>query len=204
MPARPLPSRHHGWLKPSCPHCHGASTFGCLATFNPGNATQRMAPDRAASTSMVIKALHHMQNRSVRLRAIVRTVLLTLIAVIPALFSAYCYVHRDRIFPERGTIVLYGRETCGITRMVRDGLSAKGIPYLFADVNIAAINDELRYKLGPKFNEPRYTYPVVHVGGRILLTPTADQVLKVLSAEQAAKERDYATFLQGADPVPHY
>lgn len=156
------------------------------------------------STSMVIKALHHMQNRSVRLRAIVRTVLLTLIVVIPALFSAYCYVHRDRIFPERGTIVLYGRETCGITRMVRDGLSAKGIPYLFADVNIAAINDELRYKLGPKFNEPRYTYPVVHVGGKILLTPTADQVIKVLSAEQAAKERDYATFLQGADPVPHY
>ena len=153
---------------------------------------------------MVIRTLHRMQNRSVRLRAIVRVVLLTLIVVIPALFSAYCYVNRDRIFPERGTIVLYGRETCGITRMVRNELAARGIPYVFADVNISAIDDELRYKLGPKFSEPRYTYPVVHVGGKILLTPTADQVHKALSAVQAGQERDYATFLQGADPVPHY
>ena len=153
---------------------------------------------------MVTEAHHRMQNRSVRLRAIVRTVLLTIIVVIPALFSAYCYVNRDRIFPERGTIVVYGRESCGITRMVRGELSAKGIPYVFADVNIAAIDDELRYKLGPKFNEPRYTYPVVHVGGKILLTPTADQIQKAVSVEQAGTERDYATFLQGADPVPHY
>lgn len=145
-----------------------------------------------------------MHQSSFRPRIIIRTVLLTILIAVPTLLSVYCYLNRDRIFPERGSIVVYGRESCGITRMVRNELTQKGIPYVFADVNISAIHDELRYKLGPKFKERSYTYPVVHVGGKILLTPTADQIQRELSAEQAKTDRDYSTFLNGADPVPHY
>ena len=145
-----------------------------------------------------------MRKNSVRPRIVIRAVLLAVLVAVPTLFSLYCYINRDRIFPERGTIVVYGRESCGITQMVRNDLAKKGIPYVFADVNISAINDELRYKLGPKFRERSYTYPVVHVSGKILLTPTADQVQSELASEQAPATRDYSTFLNGADPVPHY
>ena len=83
--------------------------------------------------------------------------MLTVLVGITVLLSQYCYVNRDRLFPERGTVVVYGRETCGITKMVRAGLKAKGISYHFADADVKAIHDELRYKLGPKFKEPTYT-----------------------------------------------
>ena len=142
--------------------------------------------------------------KQLRIRKIVSATLLTVLAIIIALFSLYCYVNRDRLFPERGTVVVYGRETCGITKMVRAGLTAKGISYLFADADVKAIHDELRYKLGPKFKEPTYTYPVVHVAGRILLTPTVDRIQQELSGERSKTVRDYSTLLNGAEPVPEY
>lgn len=101
-------------------------------------------------------------------------------------------------------VVVYGRESCGITRMVRSGLEAKGIPYVFADINIQAIDDELDYKLGPRFKEARFTLPVVHVRGKLLLTPTADQVQHEFAAAAGQNDRDYSTFLIGSDPAPHY
>ena len=142
--------------------------------------------------------------KQLRIRKIVSATLLTVLAIIIALFSLYCYVNRDRLFPERGTVVVYGRETCGITKMVRAGLTAKGISYHFADTDVKAIHDELRYKLGPKFKEPTYTYPVVHVAGRILLTPTVDRIQQELSGERSKTVRDYSTLLNGAEPVPEY
>ncbi|MGE5453195.1 MAG: glutaredoxin family protein [Acidobacteriota bacterium] len=144
-----------------------------------------------------------MRKNSIRPRVVLQAILLTILVAVPTLLSIYCYVNRDRIFPERGTVVVYGRESCGITRMVRNELSQRDISYVFADVDISAIRDELRYKLGPKFKEQRYIYPVVHVGGKVLLTPTADEIQSELSAAPAKTTRDYSTFLNGADPVPH-
>lgn len=145
-----------------------------------------------------------MSNQKPRLRAIIRATLLTLVVLIPTVFSMYCFAYRDRIFPAMNTVVVYGRETCGITRMVRNGLEAKQIPYIFADINIGAVNDELRYKLGPRFKERSYTLPVVHVRGKLLLTPTADQVEQELVSAAGQDSRDYSTFLNGSDPAPHY
>jgi hypothetical protein len=145
-----------------------------------------------------------MRKNSIRPVVILRVVLLSVVVMVSTLLSAYCYQHRDRIFPQRGTVVVYGREKCSITQMVREDLSQSGIPYVFADVNIRAIRDELHFKLGPDFNEPHYTYPVVHVGGKILLTPTADEIQDELRVESKKTTRDYSTFLHGANPVPHY
>ena len=139
-----------------------------------------------------------------RPRAIIRATLLALLAIIPSVAGLYCFVNRDRIFPDGKTVVVYGRETCGITQMVRAGLAKNGIPYIFANIDSRAIKDELRYKLGPKFEEPSYTLPVVHVAGKMLLTPTADQIQEELSHVRPSSTRDYSTFLHGADPAPHY
>ena len=139
---------------------------------------------------------------------LLRIAALSLAAVLVLLLAAattYGYQHRDRLFPRADVIVVYGRETCGITRRVRDGLASRGIPYVFADVDVPAIDDEMWFKLGPAFREPTITFPVVHVGGRILLTPSAEQVAAQWQAARTdAETRDYATFLRGARPVPHY
>jgi glutaredoxin len=139
-----------------------------------------------------------------RPRAIILATVLALLVIILSVVGLYCFVNRDRIFPGQNTVVVYGRETCGITKMVRASLTEKGIPYIFANIDIEAINDELRYKLGPKFKEPSYTLPVVHVAGKMLLTPSADHVQEELSQVPLSSTRDYSTFLNGADPVPHY
>jgi hypothetical protein len=139
---------------------------------------------------------------------LLRIAALSLAAVLVLLLAAattYGYLHRDHLFPRADVIVVYGRETCGITRRVRDGLASRGIPYVFADVDVPAIDDEMWFKLGPAFREPTITFPVVHVGGRILLTPSAEQVATRWQAVRTdAATRDYATFLRGARPVPHY
>jgi len=139
-----------------------------------------------------------------RLGAIIRATLLSLLVIITSVAGLYCFDNRDRIFPEKNTVVVYGREACAVTKMIRAGLTGKGIPYIFANIDIGAINDELRYKLGPKFKEPSYTLPVVHVAGKILLTPSPDQIQEELSQVPPSSTRDYSTFLNGADPVPHY
>lgn len=145
-----------------------------------------------------------MTNRAARPLAILRVTLLALAMLIPTLAGAYGFVNRDRLFPRTDAVVVYGRESCGITRMVRAGLAERGIPYTFANIDIRAIDDELSFKLGPDFKEPRITLPVVHVAGRVLLTPTAQQVQEALAQVASPPRRDYSTFLKGADPVPHY
>jgi hypothetical protein len=145
-----------------------------------------------------------MSSQTPRIRNIISATLVAVVVLVPLLFGAYAFTHRDRLFPPMNTVVVYGRETCGITKMVRSGLDARHITYVFADIDVSAIKDELNYKLGPHFKEPRYTLPVVHVGGALLLTPTADQVQNALIKVGGNATRDYSTFLDGSNPAPHY
>lgn len=140
----------------------------------------------------------------IRMGSIIRAMLWAALVLIPSLLALHCFIHRDRIFPYTDTVIVYGRETCGITRMVRAGLSAQGIPYTFANIDVQAIDDELWHKLGPRFKETRITLPIVHVAGEMLLTPTAQQVQEARARSPSPSTRDYRTFLKGADPVPHY
>ena len=135
---------------------------------------------------------------------VVALVLVAALVLLLAVATAYGYRHRDRLFPVSDSIVVYGRETCGITQRVRDGLAARDIPYVFADVDVRIIDDEMWFKLGPQFREPRITFPIVHVNGQLLLTPTAEQVVAQWQIRRDDTGRDYATLLRGAKPVPHY
>lgn len=145
-----------------------------------------------------------MSTQRPRLRVIVASTLMALVLVISAAFAAYGFAYRDRLFPYTNTVIVYGRESCGITKAVRQGLTSKGISYVFADVNVKAVDDELWYKLGTRFTEPTITFPIVHVAGRMLLTPSAEQVQDALASVPTPAQRDYSTFLNGADPPPRY
>jgi len=141
-------------------------------------------------------------------RLIARKLLFILIVLIVTAASVYCFTYRDRLFPFKNTVIVYGREACGITQMVRTGLAKRGIPYTFADIDIQAVDDEMWYKLGPNFTERRITFPIVHVAGKMLITPAAEKVQTELTKYIEATSpdevtRDYSTFLNGASPAPH-
>lgn len=159
-----------------------------------GTAVKGLEPEHACAA----------QQPAPRIRAVISGTLVALVVLVPLLFGAYCFANRDRLFPPMNSVVVYGRESCGITKMVRAGLDAKHVPYIFADINVKAIKDELNYKLGPNFKEPSYTLPVVHVGGALMLTPTAEQIQRELEAAGSQSSRDYSTFLNGSNPAPHY
>ena len=147
----------------------------------------------------------HVRHALIRLLRVAALSLAAVLVLLLVAATTYGYQYRDRLFPRSDSIVVYGRETCAITQRVRDGLATRGIPYVFADVDVPAIDDEMWFKLGPDFREPTITFPVVHVGGRMLLTPTVEQVAAQWQAGRAdAATRDYATLLRGAHPVPHY
>ena len=147
----------------------------------------------------------HVRHALIRLLRVAALSLAAVLVLLLVAATTYGYQYRDRLFPRSDSIVVYGRETCAITQRVRDGLATRGIPYVFADVDVPAIDDEMWFKLGPDFREPTITFPVVHVGGRMLLTPTTDQVAAQWQAGRTdAATRDYATLLRGAHPVPHY
>lgn len=169
-------------------------------------AKREFSRGRGASSSLgVLEGQRAATGASQQVRAwvIARTVVLIALGLGALAVLSYAYQSRDRLFPARDTVVIYGRHTCGLTRMVRQGLEAQGVPYLFADADIPAIDDELAYKLGPRFAARSITFPVVHVAGRMLLTPTAEQVQQALARHQASaglekSERDYGTLLLDA------
>jgi hypothetical protein len=145
----------------------------------------------------------HTPMRAPRAKSIIVTTVVAMFVLIAVAFCSYCFANRDRIFPAKNTVVVYGRETSGITMAGRSQLDAQRVPYIFADINSQAIRDELRYKLGPKFTATSYTLPVVHVAGRLLLTSSADEIVRELSIAGDQVSRDYSTFLNGSDPPPH-
>ena len=144
-----------------------------------------------------------------RLRVIASAVVLSIAGLLALGASTYSYVNRDRLFPFQDTIVVYGTEACSITQRVRSELAARHIDYVFADADVPAISDELWAKIGRSRVPQWITFPVVHVAGRMLHTPSPDEIVAARDAYlrglgSAAPARDYATFLHGGELVQPY
>ncbi|MCX5864005.1 MAG: hypothetical protein NTW42_02900 [Deltaproteobacteria bacterium] len=149
-----------------------------------------------------------MDIRTIRNNIFIKSLILILVFIISSV-STYSFINRDRLFPLKNKVIIYGREKCGITLEVRGELEKRNIEYIFANVDIPLIDSEMWYKLGPRFEKKTVIFPVVHIAEKMLLTPTADQIEKekIQYEEVTDKinlDRDYTTFLNGANPPPHY
>lgn len=85
-------------------------------------------------------------------------------------------------------ILLYGRDTCGLTRGARTLLEEKGIPYRYYNVdNDARANQEMWTKIRATGHEGSVRFPIVDVGGRVSISNVRTaRILEAVRAQPAA------------------
>ncbi|MFA5941638.1 MAG: glutaredoxin domain-containing protein [Sinimarinibacterium sp.] len=98
--------------------------------------------------------------------------------------ASYVVAHRDRIFPEPGTVVVYGRDSCGITTYMRTTLAERNVPFTYVNVDDGFLEDQemlhaVTYVTHPD-SDPSYVhFPVVRVAGQLLERPSSNDVLRL-------------------------
>lgn len=74
-------------------------------------------------------------------------------------------------------VVVYGRDTCGITKRTLAGLSRAGVPYEYRSVDSPGVGDELHPRMQASgIDTRRYGLPVVDVSSTIRVRPQVDTI----------------------------
>ncbi|MCB1189882.1 MAG: hypothetical protein H7A23_18420 [Leptospiraceae bacterium] len=89
---------------------------------------------------------------------------------------------KTNVYSSNNVVVLYGRESCGLTQSFRRQLEADNTRYTFYDVDL----DQMRQS--EMFNKVNYyypgmemiTFPVVEVNGRVLISPQYGDFIRYL------------------------
>jgi len=82
--------------------------------------------------------------------------------------------------PEAPYVLVYGRDSCGYTGQMRQGLTRQGVAFAYNQVDNGAVADQLHGKMQQLgLNTAYYELPVVEVNGRLLLRPELDRVLQI-------------------------
>jgi hypothetical protein len=78
---------------------------------------------------------------------------------------------------EGAYVVVYGRDSCGITKRTRAGLSRAGVPYEYKSVDNPGVGDELHPRMrAAGLDTSSYGLPVVDVSSTIRVRPQVDTV----------------------------
>jgi glutaredoxin len=74
-------------------------------------------------------------------------------------------------------VVVYGRDSCGITRRMREALSEQGTPFEYKIVDHSAVADELHARMQSQgLSTRRYGLPVVDMNGVLAVRPSVQLV----------------------------
>lgn len=69
-------------------------------------------------------------------------------------------------------VVVYGRDSCSITRSMREALTEQGTPFRYKAVDDPVVADELHKRMQSQgLNTRRYLLPVVDVNGQLAIRP---------------------------------
>jgi glutaredoxin len=98
--------------------------------------------------------------------------------------ALYLAWHRDRIFPALDTVVIYGRDTCGVTTDMRTTLTEAKVPFKYVNVDDGYLQDqEMQYLVQViPHQKPQSGYiqfPVVRVAGQLFERPDHERVLSL-------------------------
>lgn len=80
---------------------------------------------------------------------------------------------------EHGTgVVVYGRNSCGVTSAMRKALTQQGVPFEYRIVDQPVVADELHAHMKQQgLSTRRYNLPVVEVNGELSIRPDAAAVV---------------------------
>lgn len=92
---------------------------------------------------------------------------------------------------EKTDILIYGREGCFNCKAMKRNLDAEKIPYTFYDVDIDDTkNSEMWKKVYTISKSGSVTFPVMDIGGKILICPGFEEVKKLLASAEEKQETD--------------
>lgn len=85
--------------------------------------------------------------------------------------------------PASPYVIVYGRDTCSITRSMRKDLESRGIEYNYRKIDDAAVADNLHRKMESLgISTRQYNLPVVEVNARILIRPDVSVVMDAFAS----------------------
>ncbi len=109
--------------------------------------------------------------------------LAVIIVFFTAMIGTYFLIHHERIFPSLSTLVVYGRNSCGITQSMRSFLEQHHVPYIYANIDNPLLNKEMWFRLhqvAASDPDPGYAYfPVIRINGETLERPDEETVLSL-------------------------
>lgn len=75
-------------------------------------------------------------------------------------------------------IVVYGRDTCGLTTRMRKSLADSGVPFRYAIIDEDAVLAEVSGRLAKIGHSGGFGLPVVAIGGDTAIRPSVDAVVR--------------------------
>ncbi|WP_434777201.1 hypothetical protein [Neisseria sp. Ec49-e6-T10] len=77
-------------------------------------------------------------------------------------------------------MIVYGKDSCGLTRRMIDQLNHKNIPYVYKSTDIRQYSNEMYNKMRlARLNTSSFMLPVVEVNRYMLVSPDAPKVLQL-------------------------
>lgn len=110
--------------------------------------------------------------------------------LLAALFVTYIFFFKDDASgklkgfdsPASPYVIVYGRDSCGITRKMKKNLQGKGVAYNYRNIDEVAVADDLHQKMASLgISTRQYNLPVVEVNSRILIRPDVAMVMDVFA-----------------------
>ena len=84
-------------------------------------------------------------------------------------------------------IVVYGRDSCGLTRGLIQSLDSQSIYYVYKNIDLTGVKNELHPRMEKAgFATSRYGLPVVDVNSVIFIRPKLETILKQYSKVQGS------------------
>lgn len=64
------------------------------------------------------------------------------------LVASHIVINKQRVLPDADQLVVYGRDTCGYTTLLRHQLDENNIDYIYANIDKTFVETEMWIKLG--------------------------------------------------------
>jgi hypothetical protein len=88
---------------------------------------------------------------------------------------------------DRPYVVVYGRDSCGLTRAMQQELARTGVPFDYQVIDLPATSDLVHARMRQSGLETRsYRLPVVDVSGTLLVSPSPTAVAEVWRHSRSA------------------
>ncbi len=105
--------------------------------------------------------------------------------------AAYIVMNKQRVLPAPDQLVVYGRDSCGHTTLLRELLDEAGVNYVYANIDKGLIEMEMWVKLGWLSGDTvSAKLPVIEYQNNIIERPHVGELLAQLTSQSEATAKD--------------